>query len=245
MHAPTLPFADTTQFRPTDAGSTLPEAGDALPPGSVTSTLSPSLLLDLQRFSDQPGGAELLPAMAASVRHTRPLALHLQHGRGVLRLSVFPRDRLFHCPLDLAALSNADMARLRLLHLEPEGLFAPFAPDGSPASALAFGALAPLLWRLALHGSRSELLPEIAGSVRYRLAPGTALSGLPIERCDMPLLQRLRQGASTLDELAGWSVLDAARVRRLLNALYLQSGLIISRAFALPPQDAAPARPPH
>jgi hypothetical protein len=244
MDTPTLAFADTTQFRPTDVVGTDGDPGEPLPPSTFTSTLSPSLLLDLQRFADGGGGAELLPALAASVRHARPLALHLQHGRSVLRLSVFPRDRLFHCALPLCALGHGELARLRLVHLEPESLLAPFAPDGSHASALEFGALAPLLWLLALHGSRDELLPEIGGTVCYRLSPGLDLRGLPIERRDMPLLQRLRQTPSSMDELIAWSVLDPARVRRLLNALYLQSGLIISRAFTVPPQDEASARRP-
>lgn len=244
MDTPTLPFADTTQFRPTDVFGT--DAGlDEAPPSSFTSTLSPSLLLDLQRFADRPGGAELLPAIAASVRHGQPLALHLQHGRSVLRLSVFPRDRLFHCPLALCALGHGELSQLRLVHLEPEGLLAPFAPDGSHASALEFAALGPLLWLLALHGSRDELLPEIGGTVCYRLSPGLDLRGLPIDRRDMPLLQRLRQTPSSMDELSRWTVLAPARVRRLLNALYLQSGLIISRAFALAPPGEAGVPPTH
>ncbi len=247
MDNPTIPFSDTTQFRPTDVASTIFDGDDAevgVPlPSTFTTTLSPSLLSDLKRFADEPGGTELLPVLAASVRHARPLALHLQHGRSVLRLSVFPRDQLFHCPQNLCALSHAELARLRLVHVEPEGLLAPFAPDGSRCSTLEFGALAPLLWLLALHGARGELLPEIAGTVSYRLAPGVTMRGLPIDRSDMPLLQHLQRSTSSLDELAGWTVLDPTRVRRLLNALYLQSGLIISRAFTVPPRDAAAARP--
>lgn len=244
MDNPTVPFSDTTQFRPTDMVSTIFAGEDDAPvPSTFTTTLSPSLLSDLRRFADEPGGTELLPVLAACVRHARPLALHLQHGRGVLRLSVFPRDQLFHCPENLCALPSFELARLRLVHVEPETLLAPFAPDGSRSSSLQFGALAPLLWLLALHGARSELLPEIAGTVRYRLAPGVAVRGLPIEKCDMPLLQHLQGSPASLDELASWTVLQPARVRRLLNALYLQSGLIISRAFTVPPRDPAIDRP--
>jgi hypothetical protein len=238
MDSPTLPFAETTQFNPTDAASTVFDGVDSLPPSTFTSTLSPSLLSDLKRFADEPGGTELLPVLAASVRHARPLALHLQQGRGVVRLSVFPREQLFHCPVSLVALSHAELVRLRLVHVEPESLLAPFAPDGSHCSALEFGALAPLLWRLSLHGARAELLPEIAGTVRYRLAPGAAMRGLPIDKCDMPLLQRLHSTPSTLEELCGWAVLEPVRVRRLLNALYLQSGLIITRALCVPVRAA-------
>jgi hypothetical protein len=98
MDNPTVPFSDTTQFRPTDVASTIFDGeADELQPSTYTTTLSPSLLSDLKRFADEPGGTELLPVLAACVRHARPLALHLQHGRNVLRLSVFPRDQLFHC----------------------------------------------------------------------------------------------------------------------------------------------------
>jgi len=42
--------------------------------------------------------------------------------------------------------------------------------------------------------------------------------------------------------LCGWTVLEPVRVRRLLNALYLQSGLIITRALCVPARGATPER---
>jgi hypothetical protein len=44
------------------------------------------------------------------------------------------------------------------------------------------------------------------------------------------VMQQMRHEPATLDQLAGWSLLGRYRVKRLLNALYLQSGLVISRS---------------
>ena len=243
MPLPTLAPCETTQFSPTDVECTLLDAPSPAMPRGVISTLSPSLLSDLKRFADAPGGTELLPALAASVRHARPLTLHLLRGSSLVLLSVFPREQLFHCTLDLCSVPAAELARLRLLHVEPES---PLAPTGAAvlrSRAAEFGVLGPLLWRLALHGARGELLPEIAGPVRYRLAAGAGLRGLPFDPRELGLLQRLRSRAASLPELAAATALEPAQLRRLLNALYLQSGLMVTRAFSLPPADAAAASP--
>ena len=47
------------------------------------------------------------------------------------------------------------------------------------------------------------------------------------------VMQRMRNEPVTLDQLAGWSILGRFRAKRLLNALYLQSGLVISRSPSL------------
>jgi hypothetical protein len=93
--------------------------------------------------------------------------------------------------------------------------------------------LATLLWQLALHGPRDELLPEIAGPARYRLAPGVPLRSLPMDAWILPMLQRLRGEASTLDDLAPRTALGRARARRMLNAIYLQGRLMITRSLPM------------
>ena len=45
-----------------------------------------------------------------------------------------------------------------------------------------------------------------------------------------PAIQRLARQGATLKELADWPGMDRERATRLLNALYLQSGLIVSRS---------------
>jgi hypothetical protein len=90
--------------------------------------------------------------------------------------------------------------------------------------------LAPLLWELAMRGLRRDLLPEIAGPAVYRVAPGLDTASLPASGAVMAAIQRLARQGTSLRELADWPGMDRERATRLLNALYLQSGLIVSRS---------------
>jgi hypothetical protein len=83
-----------------------------------------------------------------------------------------------------------------------------------------------------MRGGRSELLPEIAGPAVYRVTPGLQLSGLPIAG-GAPMLAaiyRLRREAASLREISEWAGFDREKAARLLNALYLQAGLMVSRS---------------
>ena len=53
---------------------------------------------------------------------------------------------------------------------------------------------------------------------------------LPASGALTPAIQRLARQGATLKELADWPGMDRERATRLLNALYLQSGLIVSRS---------------
>lgn len=199
------------------------------------SQLTPSLMLDLQRFEPRSGvaaaeGLEVLEVMAAAVRHGRNLLLHLQHGRLVLPLTVFPAQRLVHAAVPMARVLEWRLDTLRVLQVEPALL----RPPGDPTPGLAaqrdrVAPLGPLLWELALRGSREALLPEIAGNAAYRVAPGVDLSGLPLSGSLAQAVARLRRQTTNLREIASWPGFDATRATRLLNALYLQAGLMVSR----------------
>lgn len=223
------PEFESTQF---DSRSSLPDHEDG---GIVISTYCPSLsssmLADLTRFSNEPTGTELLVIIAAGVRHAHSIAMHLQLGKKDLRLSVYPREQLFRCETDVCELRPVELAQLRCVHVEPETLVAPAGSGAVEVSPDSFHALGPLLWQLALHGPHSELLPEIAGRVKYRLSRGVSLNGLPVENTMRSVLNRMGRESFSLNELAGWAVLGRPRIRRLLNALYLQSGLMITRGF--------------
>jgi hypothetical protein len=240
---PTSPSNEATDFCFTQAGSGLDGASDSFldsGPSTMSSTLGSSLLSDLRRFAHEPGGAELLAVVAAGVRHARALVLYVQHAGAVISLSVLPREQLFHCAVDLCELPAEALARLRLLHVEPE--LDLIGSRGSPLQSAAsrLRALRPLLWLLAMHGPRGELLPEVAGPAKYRLAPTWSESGLPIDPLLLPLLQRMRSDSLSQQELSDWTVAQRLPVRRLLNALYLQSGLIVSRAFSTHQREAKP-----
>jgi hypothetical protein len=206
------------------------EAGAA---PSRMSQLNPSLMLDLQRFERSAAsadGLELLEVMAASVRHGKRLLLHVQHDRLVLPLTVFPAERLVHCPLPMVTFLAARLTDLRVLQVEPALLRPPTdTASGLAAPADRVAALGPVLWELALRGSREALLPEIAGNAAYRIAPGVDLSMLELSGSLAAAVARLRRHTTNLREIAGWPGFDAARATRLLNGLYLQAGLMVSR----------------
>jgi hypothetical protein len=80
-----------------------------------------------------------------------------------------------------------------------------------------------------MHGSREELLPEIAGAAAYRMAPGVNLGDLQLSGTLDAAVRRLQRQTTNLREMAEWPGFDRPRAMRLLNALYLQAGLIVSR----------------
>ena len=199
--------------------------------GTRLSSLSPSLLADLLRFEKGRDPIDVLEVMAAAMRHARRLTVHLQFDERVIPLTLFPQEGLVHCPVNLCEWPAGALQPLRVMHVEPAIL----RPPGDPERALVgerdlHHALAPLLWALALQGTRSELLTEIAGPAVYRVAPGLDISALPGNATLRAAVNRLRRQTSPLRELAEWPGLDRDRAARLLNALYLQAGLMISRS---------------
>ena len=217
--------------------------------------LNPTLTMDLARFEQSDSklpGMEVLEVVAAVVRNGRPLRVHLLHGARVLPLTLFPAVRQMHCPWPLAQLLQANLPSLRVLHVEPALLqpmdelpaSPPAAPhsqanaqtDGTQAlradagkAECHFAPLNPLLWELALRGSREALLPEIAGAAAYRVVPSADLDELLLSGSLASAVQRLRRETTHLREIASWPGFDVERAMRLLNALYLQAALMVSR----------------
>ena len=197
---------------------------------TALTSLSPSLLQDLQRFDAGGPQRELLEVLAAAIRHTQTLAIELQQDGLPITLIVYPLTRqalaltttLPPHPVPLSQLLQTDLNLLQVRHVRPAGTS---APDPGQAEVIK-----PLLWAVALRGARGALLPELAGQAAYRVAPGLDLDGLavpgPMARC----IQHLRERTCNLAEISDWQAIGAARATRLLNALYLQSGLIVSRS---------------
>lgn len=240
LFQPTLPLGEPELMRASAYQRYLDELRSSS--GGIStriSQLSPSLKADLLRFGDDGGASEVVEVMAACVRHGKRVTIHIQNGERVVPLTVFAQDRLVHCPVSPEELVGKPMLDLKVMHVEPALL----QPPGEPGATLVGDAdahypLAPLLWELAMRGLRRELLPEIAGPAVYRVAPGLDTASLPASGAVMAAIQRLaRQGAS-LKELADWPGMDRERATRLLNALYLQSGLIVSRSHPDAARDA-------
>lgn len=205
--------------------------------GTRLSGLSPSLLADLRRYEDKRyargggGTLDLLEVMAACVRHAGAVTIHCSWNELAVPLTVFPQQHWVHCPLSLSDLVPDGLSQLRVLHVEPALMQPPCEENGLRMRAVdANAALAAWLWALAWHGNRTRLLPEIAGRAVYRVGPGSEWERLPMDDDLRTAVQRLRLDSVNLRDLSEWPGMDRDRAIRLLNALYLQAGLIISRS---------------
>jgi len=218
------------QRRRAASASVVPVRGDE--GYTALTSLSPSLMQDLLRFDSLQGQQqrELLEVLAACIRHTQPLAIDLVIGRRPLVISVFPLERLVHCPMAFDEFLATDLTTVEVLQVQPARLRPGKAgQQGTGEERQHFHSLGRLLWAVALRGAREDLLPELAGQAAYRVAPGISLSGLEIPGAMQLCITRLRRQTSNLREIADWHQIGRERAMRLLNALYLQSGLIVSR----------------
>lgn len=220
--ATTLVFAQTVPLEPAGA------ADEGASESGVLSTLSGSLRQDLHRFIDSAMQADLLPVIAASVRHVRPVAMLVGLAGRSSALVIDPRSQTFLCDTDLSSLAAPDLGSLRLERVDAGSQ--PRAPHGT----LRPGPLAELLWRVALYGSTDELLPEIGGRAMYRAATSMRLPGAILSPEHLRVLARLTGTPASLAELQDL-VADGAQVRRVLNALYLQGSLIVTRLMTARP----------
>jgi hypothetical protein len=213
-----------SEFERNMGSSGVAEQGDA--GASRLGGLNPSLMQDLRRFERGPRsgpGLDVLEVLAAALRHDRALLLHLQNEDRVMPLAVLPARRQIASPLPLQQLLGLRLQALRVLRVQP----APANGDAALPSRLE--PLGPLLWELAMRGARETLLPEIAGIAAYRVTPGTDLPVLELSGAMAAAVERLRRRTTPLREIATWPGFDRERAARLLNGLYLQAALMVSR----------------
>ena len=230
----TIPFGEPELLKTSAYRKYLEELdGDSEPggPSSRLTQLSESLQADLGRFEQRGGSSEAVEVVAACIRHSTRVTIYLQCADRVVPLTVFPQERLVHCPMDLDEMVQRYLSQLRVMHLEPATL----RPPGDSERELIgesrmYHPIGPLLWELAVRGPRSTLLPEIAGPAVYRVAPGLDVEQLPVTGAVRSAIERLKREAMSLGGIAAWPAFDRDRAMRLLNALYLQAGLIVSRA---------------
>jgi hypothetical protein len=197
---------------------------------SRLSSLDPSLHQDLLRFEQKGRQSELLEVMAGAVRHSSAVTVHLQLHEHVLALTVFPVHRLVHCQLPMAQFFDLQLTDLEVLRVEKATCRCPTCRRWRRAAVQAhFAPLGKLLWELSLRGSRDELLPEIAGQAAYRITPTLDLSALDLTGSLASACEKLKRQTTSLREIAEWPGFDRARAMRMLNGLYLQAGLMVSR----------------
>lgn len=231
MFESTLPLGAPRLTRVSGFQRYLDEAANAQTwaPGSTRlSSLDPVLQQDLGRFGRSGRRSEMLEVLAASLRHGKALSVRVQHGRQVMPLAVWPRERLLLGPLTAAELLGMRLDELVVLQVDPLAAESPddvAAADGADKRCR----LDLFAWEVALRGATGGLLPELAGSAAYRIAPAADLRLLGLHGTMAAAAQRLRRQTTNLRDLAGWPGFDRERAERLLNGLYLLSALIVSR----------------
>ena len=234
MFEPTIPFGEPELMRASAYHRYLETLEDRSAQGGAStrlSQLSPSLQADLMRFEQDGGSSESVEVLAACIRHAKKVTIYLQCDDKVVPLTIFPQERLVHCLVPMHVLVERHLPTMRVLQVEPALLCPPGdAQHQLIGEAHLHAPLAPLVWELAMRGPRRELLPEIAGPAVYRVAPGLDTDGLPASGVIRAAIERLRRQTANLTEIASWPALDRERATRLLNALYLQAGLIVSRS---------------
>ena len=123
-------------------------------PEGVT-VLPTTLLHDIDQFEIDLGSSDLIEVIAACVRHREAALLCLQHEGLVWPLTLFPDDACITRRATLRRLPAP--GRRSLITVEPPGV----RPPGHwmherVAEAEHYRPLAPLLWSLALNGSRER-----------------------------------------------------------------------------------------
>lgn len=205
---------------------------------SRLSSLNPSLHQDLLRFEQRGRQSELLEVMAGAVRHAHPVTVYLQLREHVLALTVFPVHRLVHGQLPMAQFFELQLTDLEVLRVEKASMEVPdlqtLARDTVQAH---YAPLGKVLWELSLRGSRDELLPEIAGQAAYRITPTLDLSTLDLTGSLASACEKLKRQTTNLREISEWPGFDRTRAMRMLNGLYLQAGLMVSRTHPAATND--------
>ncbi len=245
MFESTLPFGEPELMRASAFRRALDESarsGDADSTASRLSTLSPSLMLDLMRFEQEGQQGGVIEILAACIRHARKLLVHLQAEDRVVPLTVFPVEHLVHCPMPMAQFLALPLGDLSVLHVEPALL----RPPGDRVRAMVgepehYSALGPVLWELALRGHAATCCPR-SPAAAYRIAPG-----LTCARSTSAVRWRggrpADEDTTNLRDMSHWPGFDRERAMRLLNALYLQAALMITRTHPAATNDEGKLEP--
>ena len=199
--------------------------------GGGRTLLATTLLADLRRL--QSGGAmETFSKSSRRAFESRGSPPVPQQGEFVWPVTLFPREGLYHSPRDAESMAATfAMSRLRLLSVEPPGVRPPGASmHERVASPDRYRLLPGLLWTVAMHGPRPELLSEIGGRAAYRVVASKFGNVPPMRGATSSTVLRLEREPASLSEIARWPGMSAERASRILNAIYLCGGLMISRA---------------
>ena len=167
------------------------------------------------------------------------LLIHLQCDDRVLPLTVFPLERLVHCPLPMAQFLALPPARLSVLHVEPALLRPPGDRErplvGERSTTRAARRRCCGSWRCAARATNCCPRSPARRPTASRRALDLRVPGL--SGALAAAVARLQRDTTNLREIADWPGFDRERAMRLLNALYLQAGLIVSRTHPAATND--------
>ena len=194
-------------------------------------TLLPTTLLaDLGRLEGAGDAGDALEVVAACMRHHEAALVCTQLDGLVWPITLFPAQGVYHSPRDLLASKGLGLGRLTVLTTEPPSLRPPGDVKQDRVGNLAhYRPLPQLLWALALHCGRSDLLSEISGAAAYRATRRLAEDGIAATGAVSSAAEALLNETVSLRTIAGWPGMSLERSRRLLNGLYLVSALRITR----------------
>jgi hypothetical protein len=195
------------------------------------SVLPTTLVSELQHLQREAASNDVLEVVGACLRQQEAALMCLRYGDLVWPITLFPAQMLYHSPRNFSEAGLDELASLKVLAVEPPGVRPPgHAMSERVGAEEHYHALAPLLWAVALHGPRKHLLGEIAGRAAYRYAPSRSLDDSLVAPGALgAALQRLKRESASLRDIALWPGLSVERASRLLNALYLTSGLMVTR----------------
>ena len=216
--------------------------------GDRLTVLPTTLLADLRRLQSDDAGADVLEVVAACLRNQESALLCLELGAYVWPVTLLPRAGLYHSPRDAMSEGLSRRAEVDLLSVHLHGALVVWVQSGDDldqrglvrapgdfesdrvASADRYRPLAGLLWAIAVNGPRPDLLAEISGRVAYRLVT-TSKKELPSTRGAIAsAILRLERQSAPLRDIAAWPGMSVERASRLLNALYLNGVLLVSRS---------------
>jgi hypothetical protein len=229
---PMRDFDDSTLWRVSEFERVRVRTGESgFTPLQGATVLPETLLGELQHLDQMGQGKEMLEVITACLRHREAALLCVQYEGLVWPITVFPAQMLYHSPRDLAHTTATGLMHASLLSVEPPGVRPPGHTQHERVSSPDhYRPLLPLLWLLALEGPRTELLNEIAGTAAYRAIKNPVEDGLSLSGALGSAAERLRRETVSLRTIAQWPGMNAERASRLLNALYLASALLATRA---------------
>lgn len=199
----------------------------------ASSLLPSQFMSDLDRLGPTPERTDVLEVLGCCLRHRQSALICVEHAGHVWPLTVFAAQMLVHAPRDLAHEGGSELGDLKLVTVEPAGV----RPPGDwmydrIGQARHYRDLQPLLWAVALHGPRRDLLTELGGSAAFRALRNPTQQGLAAPGAIGAAIEHLRRETASMRDIAGWPGMSTERACRTLNALYLSASLMVTRHAA-------------